>query len=121
MLYLNLKPIFAARGIDRPFSYLVKAGFTYHTAHNILNGNASSIRFDHLEELCRILVCEPNDIFAWQPDKGVQYPAQNPLTKLKPLPADNRIHQAMTAMPYKDLLQFVKAPLTNSSDCINSL
>ncbi|MBK8628480.1 MAG: hypothetical protein IPN86_23875 [Saprospiraceae bacterium] len=34
MLYLNLAPIFAARGIERPYSYLVKAGFTHHT-HSI--------------------------------------------------------------------------------------
>lgn len=116
MLYLHLKPIFEARGIDRPFSFLVKAGFTYHTTHNILNGNASSIRFDHLEDLCRILVCEPNDILAWQPDKGVHYPAQNPLAKLKPTYSVNHIQQAMTAMPYKDLIQLVKDTVPKNED-----
>ena len=113
MIYLNLKPIFEARGIGRPFSFLVKAGFTYHTAHNLLNGNTSTIRFDHLEDLCRILVCEPNDLFAWLPDNDKHYPSINPLEKLKPMPATNHLHHAMASMPYKDLVQYVNDTTKN--------
>jgi hypothetical protein len=37
MLYLNVAPIFVARAIDRPSTFLIKAGFSAHSAHYILH------------------------------------------------------------------------------------
>ncbi len=78
MLSLNLKPIFKARGIDRPFTFLVKAGLTSHAANTVLNSTTKSFRLDHIEVLCRTLVCEPNDLLLSTPDKANSMQANIP-------------------------------------------
>ena len=37
MLSYNLKPIFKAGGINKPYAFFVKAGFTHHTATDPVN------------------------------------------------------------------------------------
>lgn len=102
MLSLNLTPIFKARGIERPYTFLVKAGLTYHTVTKILNNNTSSIRFDHIELLCKALICEPNDLFQYTPG-NTQLPDRHPLNNLihTQSPADAK--QPFATMPYKQL------------------
>ncbi len=121
MLYLNLAPIFATRGIERPYSYLVKAGFTHHTAFNLLSSNTRSFRLDHIEDLCRILVCEPNDLLAWKPDQNVHYPSLNPLEKLRPNNSEATLNNTLATLPLselkkatKDFLNIVKEEETSS-------
>ena len=82
MLFLNLKPIFNARGIEKPYSFLVKNGFTYHAATNLLNSNTRIFRLDQIERLCEVLLCEPNDLLLWKPDSGKTIAPNNPLHKL---------------------------------------
>ena len=108
MLYLHLSPIFAARGIKRPYSFLVKAGFTHHTATNVLKSSTCAIRLDHIEDLCRVLVCEPNDLFAWVPDKNVLYPAQNPLEKFRPSDPDVTFNNTLVTMHFSELKKVTK-------------
>ena len=116
MLYLNLAPIFAARGIERPYSYLVKAGFTHHTAFNLLSSNTRSFRLDHIEALCRILVCEPNDLLAWKPEPNVHYPSQNPLEKLRPNSSETVLNTTLATLPFSELKKATKDFLNNVKD-----
>ncbi len=108
MLYLHTAPIFAARGIKRPYSFLIKAGFTHHTAKIILNGNTRIFRLDHIEDLCRILVCEPNDLLAWKPDQNVLYTAQNPLEKLRVYGNEPTLNETLASMPFSELKKVTK-------------
>jgi DNA-binding Xre family transcriptional regulator len=108
MLYLNLGPIFAARGIKRPYSFLVKSGFTHHTAKSILHSKTRIFRLDHIEDLCRILVCEPNDLLAWKPDQDVQYAAQNPLEKLRVSESEPTLNDTLATMPFSELKKATK-------------
>jgi len=78
MLKVNLQPIFTARGIERPYTFLVKAGFTPHSASVILN-HSKEIKLHYIELLCMKLNCEPSDLFLWTPDKN------NPITENHPL------------------------------------
>ena len=48
MLTLDLTNIFNAKGIDKPFPFLTKAGFSYHTTHNLLNSKSRIFRLYHL-------------------------------------------------------------------------
>ena len=48
MLTLDLTNIFNAKGIDKPFPFLTKAGFSYHTTHNLLNSKTRIFRLYHL-------------------------------------------------------------------------
>ncbi|MFN7422192.1 MAG: helix-turn-helix domain-containing protein, partial [Chitinophagales bacterium] len=108
MLLLNLRPIFEARNIERPYSFLVKAGLASITAHNLLNSKSSSIRFDHLELLCRILICEPSDLFVWRPTKNENINQDHPLTKLREQEIDKTIQETLSKLPYKKLKEVTK-------------
>lgn len=82
MLRLNLQPIFTARGIDKPYTFLVKAGFTAHSAHIILTSKVRLIKLDYMEILCEKLNCEPNDLLLWTPDKNRPILESHPLFNL---------------------------------------
>lgn len=104
MLTYNLQPIFAARGIEKPFSFLVKNGFTPHSAHNIINSNIHTLRLDHVELLCELLFCEPSDLFLWTPSKNKIIAENNPLNKLRGTGESNvSVKTILNSMPYNKL------------------
>jgi DNA-binding Xre family transcriptional regulator len=108
MLSLNLTPIFKARGIERPFSFLVKAGLSPHSANAVLNSTTKSFRLDHIELLCRTLICEPNDLLLWTPDKDKQYSNDHPLFKLQQQDSSKDMKETMATIPYKQLKEITK-------------
>lgn len=108
MLYFNIKPIIKARGIERPFSYLVKSGFPNHTAHNILNNKNRVLRLDHIERLCDILNCEPNDLMVWTPDSGKVYPENFALKALKNNTPTEFWKEKIVHLTYKELKESTK-------------
>ena len=69
MLKLNLGPVLSARGITKPFAYLVSIGFTYHSASVMIN-NPKAVKVSYIGLLCLKLNCEPSDLFTWIPDKN---------------------------------------------------
>jgi len=104
MLNLNLKPIFEARGIERPYTYLVKASISRATAHNILNSKTRVFRLDHIELLCRVLICEPNDLLSYTPDSQTIVPEMHPLNNLtKEEASQSSIKNSLANIPYKEL------------------
>lgn len=82
MFYLNVRKILEIRGVERPLSYLVKNGFIVSTAQRLVSGEVSQIRFDHLERLCLLLNCTPNDLLLWRAGKNVQVAENHPLQAL---------------------------------------
>lgn len=105
MLRLNVMPVFKARGIEKPYYYLVKLGLSPLKVNNILNNGVDSLKFRHMELLCKVLVCEPSDLFVWSPDKNVFYPENHPLQKLKSKPIPIDVQQALSTIPYQDLVE----------------
>ena len=103
MLSFNLTPIFKMRGIEKPYTFLVKAGLSPNTATSILNNNTRTFRLDHIELLCEVLVCEPNDLLAWSPEKDKIYPDNHPLAKLKFKPEETIWVDTFSKMTYKEL------------------
>ena len=104
MLSLNLRPIFSTRGIEKPYSFLVKNGFTPHAANNLLNSKTRVFRLDHIELLCEVLLCEPNDLLLWKPSSEKIIAPNNPLNRL--LINDNDktdLKNALFNLPYKQL------------------
>ena len=108
MLSFNLAPIFRARGIERPFTFLVKAGFSPHSANLVLNNKTRSFKLDHVELLCKILVCEPNDLLLWSPAKDQQYASDHPLFKLKQQENMESMKQTLATVPYKQLKEITQ-------------
>lgn len=82
MLYLDLTTIMANRGIQKPLAHLVNSGFTYHTAHRLLNNTVDSISFKNLEQLCMVLHCSVEELFVWSKPKNQPSSAPHPLDKL---------------------------------------
>mgnify|MGYP000087686876 FL=1 len=115
MLTLNLTPIFKARGIDKPYTFLVKAGLSPHSAHSITNSKTRIFRLDHIELLCSILTCEPNDLLMWTPDKGQQYAQSNPLLKLKQDDLNQNLQETLATMPFKQLKQITETIINSKT------
>lgn len=114
MLSINLAPIFKIRGIEKPFTFLVKNGFTHHAAHLLINGKNRVFRLDHIELLCNLLICEPNDLLTYTPDQNKNLPTNHPLTKLKHDHA-HTIKETLATMPLSELKN-----ITNTINTINN-
>jgi DNA-binding Xre family transcriptional regulator len=114
MLYFNLKPIFTARQIEKPYSFLVKIGIAPHTAHKILNNNTHVMRLDNLELICKALYCEPNELLAYKPDNLNPIPENHPLNKLIPTNNDDNWQQKLKTMPLEKLKELTK--ILNQAD-----
>ena len=105
MLRLSVIPIFNARGIDNPYNFLVKLGLSPYTVNNILYNGVNSLDLRHVELLCKVLVCEPNDLLIWTPDKNQFINDNHPLQKLKAKPQPVDIQQTLSVIPYKELVE----------------
>jgi DNA-binding Xre family transcriptional regulator len=83
MLRFNPGRIIALRGINNALTFLMKNGFQRGTANNLLNHNNTSIKEEHLERLCSLLRCTPNDPFEWRPDSKMPVSDDHPLHSLR--------------------------------------
>lgn len=110
MLSLHLQPIFAARGIERPFTFLVKAGFSRNAATRLLHNAHLAYHLEHIEKLCILFHCSPNDLLVWQPSNGQQppLPADHPLQALRPKPNLAKLQQLFKQMPLADLAKLAE-------------
>ncbi len=66
MLRFNVMRVMNLRGIRQPWVFMVKNGFIRSTANNFFNGNVQAIKLKHIEKLCVLLNCTPNDLFEWE-------------------------------------------------------
>jgi DNA-binding Xre family transcriptional regulator len=103
MIQLNLNRIFKARGIEQPYRFLVKGGFVSFTAHKYKNGKVDQIRLDHIEQLCILLNCTPNDIFEWVPNDLLDDRPDHPLQKIRRREKRIEINRLLSKMPLHKL------------------
>jgi DNA-binding Xre family transcriptional regulator len=83
MIVLQIKELCELRGIKAPLAALMKAGISQQVAQNYLRGKKKHLLLKHIEILCTLLRCIPNDLVAWTPDdKAEDYPA-NPLQTVR--------------------------------------
>jgi DNA-binding Xre family transcriptional regulator len=108
MLYINPKPIFQTRNIQNPFRFLVKSGISPGVAHRITSGEIRAIRLDHIETVCAVLNCSPNDIFNWVKDSKHELPESHPLQKLKPNPNAQNLSESFRTLPIEKLNEFAQ-------------
>jgi DNA-binding Xre family transcriptional regulator len=83
MLAYNFPRIFKARGIDKPFAYLVSVGFSDSFASKVKRNNVKRLNPRELEKLCIILKCTPNDLLEWTEDDQFEVESSHPIRKLK--------------------------------------
>ena len=83
MIKYDFDRIIKARGIERPFTYLRNAGFNDHMATRIKNNRVIRLDIKHLERLCILLRCTPNDLMVWIPEKGDQIDEKHPMNVIR--------------------------------------
>jgi DNA-binding Xre family transcriptional regulator len=81
-LILNIQHICAVKNIERPFTFLRKQGFTHGIATRLLNNKITEINLAHIEKLCLIFNCTPNELFDYKPTQPVEQIKNNPLTAI---------------------------------------
>jgi len=90
MIKFNFNRVFRARGIDKPFSYLVSMGYTPNYSTRIVNNRIKNLNIQDIEKLCTLLQCTPNDFLEWIPDAK---DAGNDKHPLIPLQRSNKVIQ----------------------------
>ena len=108
MLSLNLEYIFKVRGIEQPFTFLTTAGFTHYTASAFIHKKVKNIKLKHIELLCTALLCEPQDLFEWSPNKNKIYPDNFPLRNLIKDESVADFRQKLNKMSLKELEELSK-------------
>lgn len=83
MLSFNFTRVFTSRGIDKPFSYLVKSGYSANFATRVVNNRVSMLNLKVVEKLCTLLQCTPNDLLQWYPSKEDENNENHPLISIK--------------------------------------
>lgn len=83
MLKYNFDRIFKARGVDKPFTYLRKAGFSDNFATKVKNNKIARLDLIMLERLCIKLRCTPNDFLEWTPDKSDNLDNDHPINIIR--------------------------------------
>ncbi len=84
MITLEISPVLNEREVKKHGSFLFQNGFSWNFASRLLTKKVKSISFKHLETLCTLLHCTPNDILLWKPDEGQQPDKSQPLHQLTP-------------------------------------
>jgi hypothetical protein len=103
MLIYNFTRIFKARGIDRPFSYLVGLGYSANFATRVVNNRVERLNLSQLEKLCVQLHCTPNDLLAWIPDPKEQNVENHPLISLRRTQNTTNLNHMLNAIPLDKL------------------
>jgi DNA-binding Xre family transcriptional regulator len=99
MLLLNIKNILKARGIEQAYTFLVKSGFVPFTAHKYKNSKVEHIRLDHIERLCILLNCTPNELFEWIPNDLMDDRPNHPLQKIRRRDKRLDLHKMIANIP----------------------
>lgn len=115
MIYLDLKRIFEDKGINNPNQFLWKNGFTRHTAHNLLNNKTVGISFKHLEQLCLLLGCSPNELLTWHNTNKISVLPNHSLQAIKKERSKGNINQTLQQLPVNKLNE-LRNFLDNLSD-----
>ncbi|MDX9848120.1 MAG: helix-turn-helix transcriptional regulator [Tenuifilaceae bacterium] len=103
MLSYNFERMFKARGIERPFTYLRKAGFSDRFASKIKQGNVRRLDLEEIERLCILFRCTPNDLYEWTPNPDNQIDENHPLNEIRKTDKILNITQTLNAVPLRHL------------------
>lgn len=103
MLSYNFIRLFKIRNINRPFSYLVKKGYSDNFATRVANNRVYRLNLDDIEKLCEIFNCTPNDLMQWIPDKSQQDMNNHPLAPLRRTEKVSQINTLLNTIPLDKL------------------
>jgi DNA-binding Xre family transcriptional regulator len=102
MLQFDLNTMFKIRGISKPHIFMVKAGISPYTASKMLAQKMKWMDLRHLEMLCKVLYCQPNDLLQWIPSDAT-LPDSHPLYKMRHADTMMEVAAAIKTLPLEDL------------------
>ncbi len=103
MIQYNFKRIFKARGIDKPFSYLTKAGFSVSFSSKVKNNKISRLDTRMIERLCILFRCTPNDLMEWTPDNENEVDKEHPIHQIRKSDKIVDITRTLNSVPISQL------------------
>lgn len=118
MIIYNFERIFKARGIDKAFAYLKRAGFSDSLASKVKNNKIARLNLPTIEKLCILLRCTPNDFMEWIPDKNNSVDAEHPIYKIKQTDKVIDLTKTLNSIPIDQLdaiEQLIKNEINNSA------
>lgn len=115
MLKFNFTRIFKARGIDKPFSYLVKKGYSDNFATRIANNRVERMNLTDVEMFCEMLNCTPNDLLEWIPSNTDSLNENHALYTLKRLDKVVHLTKLLHSVPLDKLIE-IEALIQKQSD-----
>ena len=68
MTKLNVLPLLEKKGKTKYWLFK-QLGMSYTNFNNMVNGKTKSIQYKHIEILCTLLECTPNDLFQIDPSQ----------------------------------------------------
>ncbi|GHM98691.1 hypothetical protein WSM22_01810 [Cytophagales bacterium WSM2-2] len=101
MLKFDLYHILEAKGYDRPYTFLVKSGFSRAHATKLLSSNLGTIRITILEKICIVLNCTIDELFTWTGSVGVG--DDHALNRLKRERTNSNIMHKIKSLPLRKL------------------
>jgi len=119
MIKYNFERIFKARGIARPFSFLQKNGFSDNFASRIKNNKVARLNPQHLERLCLLLKCTPNDLMEWIPDDISVIDDAHPLNEIRRPSAEIDLVRTINSIPLgkiEEIENIIRAHIKPDSD-----
>lgn len=105
MLIFNPKRMFKMRGIGRPWAALVKAGLSGGTATKILNYYNTRMTVEHVERMCVLLNCTPNDLFEWRSKPNETLTEDHALNSMKREGSPEDLSELIKKIPIDKLSQ----------------
>ena len=103
MLTFNFTRVFKSRGIDKPFSYLVKSGYSDNFATRVVNNRIEKMNLKDVEKLCELLQCTPNDLLQWNPSKEDENNEKHPLYSIKRSDKVVQLTKVLSSVPLDKL------------------
>ena len=110
MIVLNIYNLCRLRGIAHPHKALYNAGISKKVAHEYLSGKKKTIVIAHIEILCVLLNCQPNNLFTWQPANKEEDLPNHPLQAVRNKPLPDSIAHLQT-MSVEEVERVMKASL----------
>lgn len=109
MLQYNLMNLFRLRNISKPHLFLMKAGLSRMVAYKFLRNDVHVVRVEHIELLCKVLKCTPNDLFRYIPDKPIDPNNPQPIEQLIKEPEEFvNIPNIMASLNLEEIREFNK-------------
>ena len=118
MIVYNFTRVFKARGIEKPFAYLKKAGFSDSLASKLKNNKIVRLNLPTIERLCILLRCTPNDLMEWTPDTNNSVDSEHPLYKIEKTNKVVDITKTLNSVPIEKLEaieQLIKNEINNNT------